>query len=71
MAEIIAEKVQRPEFTQGRHFDCQQTTLSELEITDDNVHKTNKSLNLKKGAGPDGISNIFIKSCAIGLCVNN
>lgn len=71
MAEIIAEKVQRPEFIQGRHFVCQQSTLSDLEITDDNVHKTNKSLNLKKGAGADGIFKIFIKSCAIGLCVNN
>lgn len=30
--------------------------------------KVIKNLNDKKGAGPDGIPNLFLKNCAIGLC---
>ncbi|CAD6215467.1 GSCOCG00011207001-RA-CDS, partial [Cotesia congregata] len=42
--------------------------LFQLEVRYDDVLKVMKKLNDKKGAGPDGIPNLFLKNCAIGLC---
>lgn len=51
----------------NQHIQDNHRTLNDLEITVDNVKKTLLSLNSKKGAGPDGIPNIFLKNCATGL----
>lgn len=42
-------------------------TLHNFEIDSVDVYKSLLSLNIKKGAGPDGLPNIFLKSCAGSL----
>lgn len=42
-------------------------TLNEFEVSIEVVYKTQLSLNTKKGAGPDGLPNSFLKNCAISL----
>ena len=40
----------------------------DFNINFDEVYKQLTSLNVKKGAGPDGLPNLFLKNCAAGLC---
>lgn len=56
-----------PYQTADLHIECE-ANLSELNICFDEVFKQLGSLDIKKGAGPDGIPNIFLKGCAAGLC---
>ena len=43
-------------------------SLSGIDITEDNVTKTLKSLNIKKANGPDNISNRILKETANSIC---
>nr|XP_036222917.1 uncharacterized protein LOC118681626 [Bactrocera oleae] len=46
----------------------QRTHLDALTVTYDAVLKELLALDPSKGPGPDGLPNIFIKNCAVGLC---
>lgn len=48
-------------------FECD-SNLCELNVSFDEVFKQLRSLDIKKGAGPDGIPNILLRNCAVGLC---
>lgn len=45
----------------------QDTYLSEIHVEYEYVHKQLRKLDTKKGAGHDGIPNLFLKKCALGL----
>lgn len=42
--------------------------LCDLYANFDQVYKQLTSLNTKKGAEPDGLPNLFLRNCAVGLC---
>ena len=44
--------------------------LSDFNINFGEVYKQLTSLNVKKGAGPDGLPNLFLKNCAAMVSVN-
>ncbi|XP_049317413.1 uncharacterized protein LOC125780017 [Bactrocera dorsalis] len=44
------------------------SNLEDLEITFDELLKRMLALDPSKGPGPDGISNFFLRECAVGLC---
>lgn len=60
-----------PVTSNNEHLDVSQNeqsiTLSDREATFDVVYKQLIKLNPNKGAGPDGIPNIFLRNCAAGL----
>ncbi|CAD6227337.1 GSCOCG00006104001-RA-CDS, partial [Cotesia congregata] len=43
-------------------------TLDDFDVDLVDVYRSLLSLNIKKGAGPDGLPNIFLKNCAVSLC---
>lgn len=51
-----------------RKINDQDVNLSAFEANFDQVFKQLLSLNPKKGAGPDGLPNMILKNCAVGLC---
>lgn len=46
----------------------QNILLNDLTVSYDEVLKLLLSLDPRKGAGPDGLPNLFLKNCAISLC---
>ena len=44
------------------------TDIKNFEINYDDTLKGLLGLNVRKGAGPDGIPNILLRECAVGLC---
>ncbi|XP_057324830.1 uncharacterized protein LOC130667334 [Microplitis mediator] len=48
--------------------DAPDAHLTEFEVRFDDVYRQLCLLNVNKDAGPDGLPNLFLRKCAIGLC---
>ena len=67
---IYTQDINLPENRDEMQFDkrINDADLSKLTVNYDTVFKQLNQLNVKKGSGPDGVPNIFLRNCAIGLC---